>query len=139
MIYRWLADLTLVVHLVFIGFVVAGGLLVLRWPRLAWLHLPAAGWGVLIEVAGWFCPLTPLENHFRRAAGQAGYAGGFIEHYLTAAIYPAGLTRTVQWGIAAGVVLVNVAVYYVIWRRRRAPNRAAARRLPRQPGPSTGR
>ncbi|MDX2057418.1 MAG: DUF2784 domain-containing protein, partial [Gemmatimonadales bacterium] len=72
MIYDWLADLTLLVHLGFIGFVAAGGLLVLRWRRLAWLHLPAAIWGVAIEVSGWICPLTPLENHWRRKAGQAG-------------------------------------------------------------------
>lgn len=120
MIYDWLADLTLLVHLGFIGFVAAGGLLVLRWRRLAWLHLPAAIWGVAIEVGGWICPLTPLENHWRRKAGQAGYEGGFIEHYLTAAIYPEGLTRTAQWLIAAGVLAINLAVYAVVWRRRAA-------------------
>ncbi|MBL8986733.1 MAG: DUF2784 domain-containing protein [Gemmatimonadetes bacterium] len=120
MIYDWLADLTLLVHLGFIGFVAAGGLLVLRWRRLAWLHLPAAIWGVAIEVGGWICPLTPLENHWRRKAGQAGYEGGFIEHYLTAAIYPEGLTRTAQWLIALGVLAINLAVYAVVWRRRAA-------------------
>lgn len=120
MIYDWLADLTLLVHLGFIGFVAAGGLLVLRWPRLAWLHLPAAIWGVAIEVSGWICPLTPLENHWRRKAGQAGYEGGFIEHYLTAAIYPEGLTRTAQWLIALGVLAINLAVYAAVWRRRAA-------------------
>lgn len=120
MIYDWLADLTLLVHLGFIGFVAAGGLLVLRWRRLAWLHLPAAIWGVAIEVGGWICPLTPLENHWRRKAGQAGYEGGFIEHYLTAAIYPEGLTRTAQWVIALGVLAINLAVYAAVWRRRAA-------------------
>jgi len=125
MIYDWLADLTLLVHLGFIGFVAAGGLLVLRWRRLAWLHLPAAIWGVAIEVGGWICPLTPLENHWRRKAGQAGYEGGFIEHYLTAAIYPEGLTRTAQWLIAAGVLAINLAVYAVVWRRRTARTGAA--------------
>lgn len=120
MIYDWLADLTLLVHLGFIGFVAAGGLLVLRWRRLAWLHLPAAIWGVAIEVGGWICPLTPLENHWRRKAGQAGYEGGFIEHYLTAAIYPEGLTRTAQWLIALGVLAINLAVYAAVWRRRAA-------------------
>ncbi|MDX2060149.1 MAG: DUF2784 domain-containing protein, partial [Gemmatimonadales bacterium] len=94
--------------------------LVLRWRRLAWLHLPAAIWGVAIEVSGWICPLTPLENHWRRKAGQAGYEGGFIEHYLTAAIYPEGLTRTAQWLIALGVLAINLAVYAVVWRRRAA-------------------
>src|ERR687889_2933712 len=91
--YRALADAVLVLHLAFVLFVVLGGLLVLRWPRLAWLHLPAAIWGVLIEFAGFVCPLTPLEVGLRRLGGEAGYEGGFIEHYLTGALYPAGLNR----------------------------------------------
>ena len=93
MIYRALADLVLVVHLGFVLFVVLGGLLVVRWPWLAWLHVPAAVWGVLIEFMGWICPLTPLENSFRVAGGGAGYSGGFIEHYIRPILYPAGLTR----------------------------------------------
>lgn len=117
MIYRSLADLVLVVHLGFILFVVLGGLLVLRHPRLAWLHLPAAAWGAAIEFFGWICPLTPLENHFRRLGGQAGYAGDFIDHYLTAIIYPEGLTRGVQVGLGILVVVVNLALYVRAGRR----------------------
>ena len=88
----------------FIAWVVLGGLVVLRWPRLAWLHLPAVAWGVWIELTGGVCPLTPLEQRLRLAAGEAGYSGGFIEHYLGALIYPAGLTRGTQW-MLAGIVL----------------------------------
>lgn len=120
MIYRVLADLTLVLHALFIAFVGVGAFLVLRWPRVAWAHLPCAAWGAWIEVAGWVCPLTPLENGLRRAGGGAGYEGGFIEHYLVPIIYPAGLTRGIQLGLAVAVVVLNVAVYgWVIARRRR--------------------
>ncbi|WP_444633309.1 DUF2784 domain-containing protein [Cupriavidus oxalaticus] len=115
----WLADLVVIVHGLFIVFVVAGGLLVLRWPRLAWVHLPAAVWGVLIEWSGWICPLTPLENALRRAAGEAGYSGGFVERYLLPLIYPAGLTPAVQLWLGLVVLVVNVAVYAVWWRRWR--------------------
>ena len=121
MIYSFLADATLAFHFVFIGFIVLGGLFVARWPRVAWLHLPAAAWGVLIELAGWICPLTPLENWLRRRAGQEGYSGSFVEQYLLPIIYPDGLTRNVQLVLAALVLVVNVAVYaFVIGRRRRA-------------------
>jgi hypothetical protein len=118
-ITAWLADLVVIVHGLFILFVVAGGLLVLRWPRVAWLHLPAAAWGVLIEWSGWICPLTPLENTLRQAAGQAGYSGGFVERYLLPLIYPAGLTPAVQLWLGAVVLAVNVVVYVLWWRRRR--------------------
>lgn len=117
MIYRGLADLVLVIHLVFVAFVVLGGFLVLRHPRLAWLHLPAAVWGVLIEFAGWICPLTPLENSFRALGGEAGYGGGFLEHYVLAALYPAGLTREVQFVLGSVVLALNVAIYVVVIRR----------------------
>ena len=116
--YRAFADLVLVVHLAFVLFVVLGGLLVLRRPKLAWLHLPAAAWGALIEFAGWICPLTPLEQRLRVLAGQAGYQGGFIEHYVTAWLYPAGLTRPVQYALGALVIVVNLAVYARLLRRR---------------------
>lgn len=117
--YRLLADAVVVVHLLFIGFVILGGLLVLRWPRLALAHLPAACWGALIELGGWRCPLTPLENSLRQAAGDAGYRGGFIEHYLLPIIYPAELTRGLQLALAAGVIVVNVGVYgWLLYRRR---------------------
>lgn len=117
--YRFLADAVLVVHLAFVLFVVLGGLLVLRWPRLAWVHLPAAAWGALIEFAGWVCPLTPLENRWRRLGGGAGYEGGFVETYVLAALYPEGLTREVQVALGLAVLVVNAAVYFVWWRRRR--------------------
>ena len=116
--YRALADAVLVVHLGFVLFVVLGGFLVLRWPWLAWAHIPAAGWGALIEFAGWICPLTPLEQRLRVLAGEDGYQGGFIEHYVTAWIYPAGLTRTTQLVLGATVLVVNVAIYTRLLRRR---------------------
>ena len=116
---RVLADLVVVLHGAFIVFVVAGGLLVLCWRWAPALHLPAALWGVFVELTGRACPLTPLENSLRRAAGDAGYAGGFIEHYLLPVIYPAALTPRVQLVLAAGVVVANALVYAVVWRRRR--------------------
>jgi len=119
MVYRLLADLTLAVHFAFILFVVFGGLLVARWPRLAWLHVPAAVYGALIEFVGWTCPLTPLENHFRRLGGEAGYRGGFIEHYLLPLIYPERMTRAVGVVLGLGVVVLNLAIYGWILRRAR--------------------
>lgn len=122
MLFRVLADLVVVVHLAFVIFVVLGGLLVLRWPRVMWLHLPAAAWGVWIELSGGICPLTPLEKSLRRSGGLAGYSGGFVERYLLGVLYPQGLTREIQFGLAALVLLVNAAVYgWVLlrWRRRR--------------------
>jgi hypothetical protein len=113
-----LAGLVLVLHLGFVLFVALGGLLVLRWPRLAWLHVPAALWGAGIEFSGGICPLTPLENRFRRLGGEAGYAGGFIDHYVTALLYPHGLTRTAQLVLGTAVVVVNVLLYRAAWRRR---------------------
>ncbi len=119
MLYRTLADLVMVLHLGFVVFVAAGGLLVLRWRRVAFAHLPAALWGVWIEVSGGVCPLTPLENALRRAAGERTYAGGFIEHYLQPLLYPSGLSRPGQLLLAAAVASVNVAVYTAAWRRHR--------------------
>ena len=119
MAYRLAADAVLVLHLAFILFVVAGALLVMRWPRLAWLHIPAAAWGTFVEVTGRICPLTTLENSVRRHAGMEGYAESFIEHYLVPIIYPAGLTRELQGGMAAVVVVVNLSLYIHILLRRR--------------------
>ena len=116
--YGLMADALLLLHGAFVLFVVAGGLLVLRWPFLAWLHLPAAVWGAAIEFAGFVCPLTPLENAWRRAAGGTGYEGGFIEHYVTAALYPAGLTRTVQVVLGLLVLAVNGWIYWRLLTRR---------------------
>jgi hypothetical protein len=117
MSYRLLADLVLVVHAAFVVFVVVGGLAVLRWPRLAWVHLPAAIWGAGIEFAGGICPLTPLENHWRRLAGEQGYTAGFVEHYVVAALYPEGLTRGLQVALGLAVLAVNAAVYLRLWSR----------------------
>lgn len=119
MTFRVLADAVLVLHLAFIAFVVLGGWLVLRWPRLAWLHLPAVAWGVWISVAGRVCPLTPLENRLRALGGEAGYSGGFIEHYLTSLIYPANLTRGFQVALGLFALAVNVVAYGLLWRRSR--------------------
>ena len=118
MLYRLLADVTLVVHLAFVLFVALGGFLVLRWPRLAWVHLPAAIWGGLIELTGWICPLTPLENMLRKLGGEAGYAGGFIDHYILALIYPDGLTRRTQIALGATVFVVNTAIYVWVFHVR---------------------
>lgn len=121
MVYRALADLVLLVHFAFVLFVVLGGLLVLRRPNFAWLHLPCAAWGVLIEFAGWVCPLTPWEVSLRIRGGEAGYAGGFIAHYVTAVLYPAGLTRGVQIVLGSFALLLNVAIYsFIVLRRRRS-------------------
>jgi len=117
--YRLLADLVLIIHAGFVAFVVLGALLALRWPRIAWVHVPVVLWGAGIEFVGGICPLTPLENHWRRLAGELGYPGDFVEHYVMSALYPDGLTRRVQLVLGALVLLVNVAIYaWVFWRRR---------------------
>ena len=121
MIYRVLADLVLVLHLGFVLFVVLGGLLVVRWPQMAWVHIPAAVWGVLIEYSGWICPLTPLENSFRVRGGEAGYSGGFIQHYIQPLLYPNGLTRGTQLVLGSVVLLLNLAAYSVMLRSRAGP------------------
>jgi cytochrome b subunit of formate dehydrogenase len=113
-----MVDLLLLIHGAFVLFVIAGGLLVLRWPLVAWVHVPAALWGAAIEFGGFICPLTPLENAWRRAAGQQAYEGGFIEHYITAALYPTGLTRTMQLVLGMLVLAVNGWVYWRVWRRQ---------------------
>jgi len=115
--WRILADAVLVLHLAFIAFALLGGALVWRWPRLAWLHLPAAAWAAGIAFFGAICPLTPLENRLRALGGEAGYAGGFIEQYVTAIIYPAGLTREVQVTLGGLVIAVNLAAYLRLIRR----------------------
>jgi hypothetical protein len=111
MSYRLLADAVLLLHLGFILFVVFGALLLHRFPRLVWLHLPAVAWGAYAEISGTICPLTPLENRLRELGGQAGYAGSFIEHYLWPLIYPGNLTRELQIGLGLGVLLVNLIAY----------------------------
>ena len=116
--YRALADIVLVVHFAFVVFVVVGGLLAFRWRRVAWVHVPLAIYGAVIEFVGFVCPLTPLEVSLRKRGGEAGYGGGFIEHYITATIYPAGLTRQVQIVMGLAVVAINVIVYTILWTRR---------------------
>ena len=118
MLYLALANAVLVLHLGFILFVVLGGLFVLWRRTLVWLHLPALAWGILIEFAGWICPLTPLENWLRMLGGERGYSGGFINHYLVSLIYPEGLTRELQWLLGALVLAINATVYLRIWRSR---------------------
>ncbi len=119
MLYRLLADLVLVVHLLFIAFVVAGGFAAIRWPRLAWAHVPCFVWGALIEFAGWICPLTPLEVRLRIASGQAGYSGGFIERYLLPVIYPGALNREIQIWLGLSVLALNGVAYAWLLRRLR--------------------
>ena len=116
MAYRTLADLIVALHFGFVLFVVLGGLLVLRWPRLAWAHLPAAVWGVLIEFCGWICPLTPLENWLRAQGGETTYHSDFIAQYLLPVLYPGNLTRGLQLLLGTGVVVLNAAIYWWVWR-----------------------
>ena len=118
MLYRIAADATLILHLAFILFVVLGAVLAARCRWMPLLHLPAAAWGVYVELAGAFCPLTALENRLLVLAGRSGYRGGFVEHYLLPVIYPAGLTREIQQLLAATVVLLNVVLYAWLVRRR---------------------
>jgi len=116
-LYRLLANAVVVVHALFIVFIVFGGFVAWRWRWVAVLHVPCAVWGVLIEYNGWICPLTPLENSLRMRAGQQGYSGGFVEHYLVPAIYPAGLTPRIQVVLGTAVLVVNVITYAVVVRR----------------------
>lgn len=116
--FSLLADVILCLHLLFVLFVVAGGFLALRWRRVMFAHLPAAAWGALVELKGWVCPLTPLELWLRQQANEVGYKGDFIGHYLLPVLYPEGLTREIQIGLGIGVVVINVALYGWLWKRR---------------------
>jgi Protein of Unknown function (DUF2784) len=115
----FLAEIVVAVHLAFVAFVVLGGLLALRWLRAAWIHLPCAAYGAAIEIGGWTCPLTPLENALRRRGGAAGYPGAFVEHYVLPLLYPAPLPRWGSWALAGLVLLVNAAIYAAVVARRR--------------------
>jgi len=117
MLISFVADLLVALHLVFILFVILGGLLVLRWRWVAWLHVPAVAWGALIEFRSWVCPLTPLENHLRELAGEAGYTHGFIEQYIAPIVYPMGLTSHIQIYLGAGVIVINLVIYALVIRR----------------------
>ena len=113
-----LADALVVVHFSFTVFVIFGGFLVLVRRAVIYAHLPALAWGCWIEISGRICALTPLENYLRHRAGEAGYGGGFVEHYIIAVLYPPGLTRTMQWELAVVLVAINVLAYTLVWRRR---------------------
>jgi hypothetical protein len=119
MILGLLADAVVVLHLAFVVFVLFGGLLALRWPRAAWLHVPAAAWGAIVELAGLPCPLTPLENVLRARAGEVAYGESFVEHWLLPVLYPAELSRELQWLLGGLVIALNAGVYALILRRRR--------------------
>jgi Protein of Unknown function (DUF2784) len=116
MMYPLLANLVLIVHLAFVVFVLFGGLLVLRWRRAVWLHLPAAVWGAVVEFTGWICPLTPLENWLRTQGGETFYSSDFITQYLLPVLYPGDLTRGLQLLLGTMVVVLNAAVYWWLWR-----------------------
>ena len=119
MTYRILADLVVLVHIAFVIFAIAGGLLALRWQWVVGLHLPAAAWAAMIEFAGWVCPLTPLENHFRALAGESTYDRGFVAHYILPILYPGQLTRDIQIGFGLLVLVINAAIYWRLAQKRR--------------------
>ena len=120
MLTRVAADFIVIIHFGFIVFVVLGGLLVFRWPKLMWLHLPAVAWGVVIEFAGFICPLTPLENRLRIAAGESGYSSGFIDQYLVPLVYPDGLNRPAQIALGVLVISINLVLYGVVVAKRKS-------------------
>ena len=117
MIYGILADIVVLAHTAFVLFAVFGGFLVLHWRRLVWLHIPAVLWAALVEMAGWICPLTPLENLLRHRAGKWMYQSDFIEHYLMPVLYPEALTRELQTALGLAVLFINVSVYTWVWHR----------------------
>ena len=120
MSFHFLADVVVFLHSAFVIFVLLGGIAVLRWRRLAWFHLPAALWGAIIELSGGICPLTYLENHFRRKGGGTGHGATFIERYLEPVLYPLGLTRHTQLVFGLAALLLNLAIYIRFWRQCRA-------------------
>ena len=124
-----LADALVILHLLFVAFVMAGGFLLARWPRLVWLHLPAAAWGATIEFTGWICPLTPLENQLRTLGGGSAYSGGFVERYLLPILYPENLTLPIQQVLGGMVVGVNLVAYALAYwaLRRKAVTQSAWR------------
>ena len=117
--YALLAAAIVVAHLAFVVFAALGGVLALRWPRIAWVHVPAAAWAVFVEFSGRICPLTPLENALRRRAGLDLYSGDFVGNYIFPVLYPEGLTRDAQFAIGGFVLLLNVVAYGWVLRERR--------------------
>jgi hypothetical protein len=124
MIYSLAADMVVMVHFAFILFVIGGGLLVLKWPKAAIVHIPCAAWGAVVVLGGWVCPLTPLEQHLRALAGGTGYTGGFIDNYIMPLIYPPGLTRTVQVILGVIVLTANLGLYRWVFKRRADKHKA---------------
>jgi len=120
MIWSLLADSLVILHFAFTAFVIFGGFLTWRWPRIAFVHLPALAWGWWVEVSHSICPLTPWENHLRHLGGEAGYQGGFLAHYLMRVLYPPGLTGHIQWLLAAALIAINVIAYSGLAYRRRS-------------------
>jgi uncharacterized membrane protein YhhN len=129
MVYGLLAGVVMLTHLAFVLFVIGGGLLVLKWPRIAWLHVPAAIWGAMIEFMGWICPLTPLENRLLIESGESGYEGDFIAHYLIPVVYPTALTRNMQILLGLLVLTINGALY--AWSYAYKRQHREARLLPK--------
>lgn len=123
MAYRFLADLVVLLHLAFVAFVVLGGLLVLRWPKVAWVHLPMAAWGAFVELYLHYCPLTPLENWLRERGGLDTYGSGFIDHYIVPVIYPPGLMPSTQLILGILLIVSYVLVYGLAWRKHRKRER----------------
>lgn len=121
--YLLLADLIVVLHLLFVVYAVLGGFLLLKWPRLAWLHIPVVVWGTLTEFLGLICPLTPLEIWLRQQAGADSYYGGFVSHYLLPLIYPPGLTAGMQWLLGGGLLVINLLIYSWLFIRKHKPGK----------------
>ena len=117
MFFALAADLLIIVHLGFIGFVILGGFMLLKWRWLIFVHLPAVLWGVLLEFQGWICPLTPLEQALRRMSGQQGYTGGFIQHYILPVIYPPALNEDIQLILGILLILINVIIYLWVFQK----------------------
>ena len=130
MLWRVLANGVVVLHLTFVAFVIFGGFLAWRWSKVLFAHLPAFAWGLWVELSGQICPLTALENHLRRLAGEAGYRGGFISHYLLRVLYPPGLTRPDQWGLAVLLIALNALAYGRVLRRLALAPRTGTERPP---------
>ena len=126
MIWSLLADSLVILHFAFTAFVIFGGFLTWRWPRVALAHVPALAWGCWVEVSHSICPLTPLENHFRQLGGEAGYSGGFLAHYLVRVLYPPALTWQIQWVLAGLLLLINAVAYGVLAMRLRHAARVRA-------------
>jgi hypothetical protein len=117
--YKLLADLTAITHLAFVIFIILGGLFAFKWKRMAWVHIPAAVWGAMIEFYGWICPLTYMENYFREEAGIDTMSHGFVAHYIMPVLYPAELTKDLQIKLGIFVIVINLIIYSLVAYRHR--------------------